>query len=146
MEFTVSQTMEHFLACHQHAFAALGGVPTKLMIDNLKSAVLQRLAGVAPVFNPRYLDFARHYGFAIAPCNVARANEKGRVESGVGYVKKNFLRGLELTEFSAIQATAQVWLDTIANVRIRGETHQRPSTCFKKSVRIWERSILFIRA
>ncbi len=44
-----------------------------------------------------------------------RANEKGRVESGVGYVKKNFLNGLELTEFTAIHAAAQVWLDTIAN-------------------------------
>jgi hypothetical protein len=55
------------------------------MVDNLKSAVLQRLAGVAPLFNPRYVDFARHYGFTIAPCNVARANEKGRVESEVGY-------------------------------------------------------------
>ena len=130
VEFTVSQTMEHFLACHEHAFAALGGVPSKIMVDNLKSAVLQRLAGVAPVFNPRYVDFARHYGFAIAPCNVARANEKGRVESGVGYVKKNFLHGLELTEFSAIQAAAHVWLDTIANVRIHGETHRRPIDLF----------------
>src|SRR6516162_7347797 len=71
VEFTVSQTMEHFLACHEHAFTALGGA--------------------APVFNPRYLDFARHHGFAIEACNVARGNEKGRVESGVGYVKKNFL-------------------------------------------------------
>jgi transposase len=90
VEFTVSQTMEHFLACHEHGFAALGGVPSKIMVDNLKSAVLQRLAGAAPVFNPRYLDFARHHGFAIEACNVARGNEKGRVESGVGNVKKNF--------------------------------------------------------
>ena len=60
VEFTVSQTMEHFLACHEHAFRAFGGVPARVMVDNLKSAVLQRLAGVAPVFNPRYLDFARH--------------------------------------------------------------------------------------
>jgi transposase len=126
VEFTLSQTMEHFLACHEHAFSAFGGVPAKVMVDNLKSAVLQRLAGVAPVFNPRYLDFARHHGFAIEPCNVARGNEKGRVESGVGYVKKNFLNGLELTEFAAIQAAAQVWLDTIANLRIHGETQQRP--------------------
>jgi transposase len=93
VEFTVSQTMEHFLACHQHGFAAFGGVPSKIMVDNLKSAVLQRLAGAAPVFNPRYLDFARHHGFAIEACNVARGNEKGRVERGVGYVKKNFLQG-----------------------------------------------------
>lgn len=126
VEFTVSQTMEHFLACHEHALAAIGGVPSKIMVDNLKSAVLQRLAGTAPVFNPRYLDFARHHGFEIVPCNVGRGNEKGRVESGVGYVKKNFLHGLELTEFGSIQAAAQVWLDTVANVRIHGETHQRP--------------------
>ena len=43
------------------------------------------------MFNPRYQDFARHHGFAIEACNVARGNEKGRVESGVGYVKKNFV-------------------------------------------------------
>lgn len=127
VEFTVSQTMEHFLSCHEHAFAAFGGVPSKIMVDNLKSAVLQRLAGAAPVFNPRYQDFARHYGFTIAPCNVARGNEKGRVESGVGYVKKNFLRGFELTEFGALSAAAQTWLDTIANVRIHGATQRRPA-------------------
>jgi transposase len=130
VEFTVSQTMEHFLACHQHAFAAFGGVPIKIIVDNLKSAVLRRLVGSAPVFNPRYVDFARHYGFEITACNVGRANEKGRVESGVGYVKNNFLRGLELTEFAAIQAAGQVWLNTIANVRIHGETHQRPIDLF----------------
>ena len=129
VEFTVSQTMEHFLACHEHGFAALGE-PSKIMVDNLKSAVLQRLAGAAPVFNPRYLDFARHHGFAIEACNVARGNEKGRVESGVGYVKKNFLHGLELTDFSTIHAAAQVWLDTIANVRVHGETQQRPVDLF----------------
>jgi hypothetical protein len=44
----------------------------------------------------------------------------------VGYVKKNFLHGLELTDFSAVQAAAQLWLDSIANVRIHGETQQRP--------------------
>ena len=73
------------------------------MVDNLKSAVLQRLAGCAPVFNPRYLDFARHWGFDIAACAPGRGNEKGRVENAVGYVKKNFLNGLELCDFSAHQ-------------------------------------------
>ena len=67
VEFTVSQTMEHFLAAHEHAFAAFQGCPARLMIDNLKSAVLSRVVGEAPVFNPRYLDFARHWGFDISP-------------------------------------------------------------------------------
>ena len=130
VEFTVSQTMEHFLSCHEHAFTAFGGVPSKIMVDNMKSAVLQRLAGVAPVFNPRYQDFSRHHGFEVVACNVRRANEKGRVESGVGYVKKNFLRGLQLSDLSAVQACARVWLDTIANVRTHGETQRRPIDLF----------------
>ena len=61
LEFTVSQTMEFFLQCHENAFAAFGGVVGRVMVDNLKSAVLQRLVGEAPVFNPKYLDFSRCY-------------------------------------------------------------------------------------
>jgi hypothetical protein len=132
VEFTVAQTMEHFLAAHEHAFAAFQGCPTRLMIDNLKSAVLSRLVGEAPVFNARYVDFSRHWGFDISPCNVAKGNEKGRVENGVGYVKKNFLNGLDFLDFSAVNPAAQVWLATIANVRIHGETHQRPVDLFKE--------------
>ena len=123
--------MEFFLACHENAFAAFGGVPHRLMIDNLKSAVLQRLVGIAPVFNPKYLDFSRHWGFEISPCNVRAGNEKGRVENGVGYVKKNLLAGLALPDFSAMQPAAMAWLGTVANVRIHRETHQRPIDRFE---------------
>lgn len=129
LEFTVSQTMEHFLTCHEHAFATLG-VPEKIMVDNLKSAVLRRLVGTAPILNPRYVDFSRHHGFQIAACNVAAGWEKGRVENGVGYVKKNLLNGLALPDFCAMSTTAKIWLDEIANVRIHGETHQRPVDLF----------------
>ncbi len=100
------------------------------MVENLKSAVLKRLTGQAPVFNPRYLDFARHFGFTIKPCGVRKGNEKGRVESGVGYVKKNFLNGLDISDFSALNPAARVWLESIANVRIHGETHKRPVDLF----------------
>jgi transposase len=127
VEFTVSQTMEHFLACHQHAFEFFGGIPHKLMVDNLKSAVLKRAVGEAPVFNPKYLDFANHSGFTIAPCNVGKGNEKGRVENGVGYVKKNFLAGLDLPDFSALNPAARQWLDTVANVRLHGATRETPT-------------------
>ncbi|MCK9540351.1 IS21 family transposase [Dokdonella sp.] len=129
VEFTVAQTMEHFLACHAHAFAALG-VPERIIVDNLKSAVLKRLVGEAPVFNPRYLDFSRHHGFQITACNVRAGWEKGRVESGVGYVKKNFLNGAEFIDFAAVNPAAQLWLSEIANVRLHGETHQRPVDLF----------------
>jgi transposase len=129
VEFTVSQTMEHFLACHQNAFHKLG-VPRKIMIDNLKTGVLKRILGQEPLLNPKYLDFANHYGFRITPCGVAKGNEKGRVENGVGYVKKNFLAGFEIPDFSIVNPTAVHWLDTISNVRIHGETGRKPVEMF----------------
>jgi transposase len=132
LEFFVSQTMEHFLAAHEHAFTAFNAAPARIMIDNLKTGVLEHLAGCAPVFNQRYLDYSRHCGFTISACNVRAGNEKGRVENGVGYVKKNFLNGLDLTDFSAINPAAQLWLDSIANVRIHGETGQRPIDMFEQ--------------
>lgn len=132
LEFTVMQTMEHFLAAHENAFRAFGGVPARIIIDNLKTGVIEHLAGCAPVFNQRYLDYAKHCGFTISACNKAKGNEKGRVENGVGYVKKNFLNGLELTDFSAVNPAAQLWLDTVANVRIHATTRQRPLDLFEQ--------------
>jgi hypothetical protein len=90
------------------------------------------LADRAPVFNPKYLDFANHYGFNIAPCNVGKGNEKGRVENGVGYVKKNFLAGLDIPDFSAVNPAIRQWLEAIANVRIHGETRKKPTTLFQE--------------
>jgi transposase len=132
VEFTVSQTMEHFLACHQHAFEFFGGIPHKVMVDHLKSAVLTRAVGEAPVFNPKYLDFATHCGFTITPCNVGKGKEKGRVENAVGYVKKNFLAALELPDFGALNPAARQWLDTVANARVHGETRATPTTLWPK--------------
>ena len=132
LEFTVSQTMEHWLSCHQNALQFFVGVPIKIMIDNLKSAVIKRAVGQAPVFNQRYLDFADHYGFTIVPCGVGKGNEKGRVESGVGYIKKNFLAGLPMPSFEALQRAGREWLTTIANQRIHGETRKKPQELFNE--------------
>lgn len=132
VDFTVSQGMEHFLGCHQNAFEFFGCVPKKVMVDNLKSAVLKRIVGQDPVLNPKYVDLANHYGFTITPCNVGKGNEKGRVENAVGYVKKNFLSGLHIPSFEPLAPAARIWLDTIANVRIHGQTRQRPIDLFEK--------------
>ena len=126
VEFTLAETLEHFLAAQQNAFISFGGVPRKVMVDNLKSAVLSHPAGQPAVFNPRYLDFAAFHGFTIKACNVRAAHEKGRVENAVGYVKKNFLNGLELTSLSAVNTAARRWLDEVANVRLHAQTRQKP--------------------
>jgi transposase len=129
LEFTLAETLEHFLGCHQHAFEYLGGVVRQVWVDNCKVAVLSRTTG-SVLFNPRYLDFANHYGFQIRACGVGQPQEKGRVENGVGYVKRNFLNGLELTDFQIVNPAARHWLDTVANVRVHGQTQKVPQELF----------------
>ena len=70
--------------------------------------------------------FSKHYGFRIVPCNVGKGNEKGRVENGVGSVKKNFLAGLDIADFSLLAPAATHWLDPVAHVRVHGETRTPP--------------------
>jgi len=130
LEFTLSESMEQFLACHRHAFEFFQSVPARIMIDNLKVGVLSHPFGQRPVFHARYLDLAAHYGFEPVACNVRRANEKGRVENAVGYVKKNFLAGLDISSFAALNPAAITWRDTVANVRLHGETHRKPIDLF----------------
>ena len=129
LEFTLAETLEHFLACHQHAFEYFGGVAQQVWVDNCKVAVLSHNDN-AVVFNPRYLDFACHHGFQIRACGVGQPQEKGRVENGVGYVKKNFLNGLELSDFKIINPAALSWLDTVANVRVHAKTQKTPRELF----------------
>ena len=130
VEFTLGQSQEHFLACHRHAFEFFGGVPAKIMCDNCKTAVLSHPHGLAPMLNPRYADFAAHYGFTVKACNVRKANEKGIVENAVGYVKHNFLAGRPISQFDSLNPAVALWLEQIANVRIHGRTRRRPVDLF----------------
>jgi len=134
VEFTLGQAMEHFLAAHQGALTYFGGVPAELMVDNCKTAVLAHPVGGPATLHPRYLELAQHYGFAIRPCAPCQPQQKGRVESAVGYVKKNFLAGLELSSLDAINHAARRWLAEVANVRCHAQTRQRPDDLFRQEV------------
>ena len=130
VEFSLGQSQEHFLSCHRHAFEFFGGVPAKIMCDNCKTAVLSHPHGLTPMLNPRYADFAGHYGFTVKACNVRKANEKGIVENAVGYVKHNFLAGRPIGEFTSLNPAVALWQEQIANVRIHGRTRRRPVDLF----------------
>jgi transposase len=124
---TVSQTMEPCWACHQPALAFLGGRPPTGRVDTRKSAVLQRAVGDAPGLNPTYLDLATPPGFPRAPGHIGKGHEKGRVDNGVGYGNKPGRAGRALPECSARTPAPRHGLDTVAQVRLHGETRQHPS-------------------
>ena len=132
VEFTLSQKQEHFLQCHENAFLYFGGIPQKVMIDNLKTGVLEHKRGEPALINPRYADYARHCGFEVVACNPREPQEKGRVENAVGYVKKNFLQGLRIDDFAHLAAPAKRWLGEVANIRIHRQTNQTPVALWEK--------------
>jgi transposase len=126
IEFTISADAAWWLRCHQHAFAYLGGVPRVVLHDNLKTAVLSRDADGTIHWNERYLDFADYYGFTPKACRPYRAQTKGKVESGVKYLRGNFWPGLRFLDLADLNRQARDWLDYTANVRIHGTTGQVP--------------------
>jgi transposase len=130
VEFTLRESQEHFLTAHHNAFLFFGGVPTEVVVDNCKVAVLRHRRGEDPVFNPRYLDFAHHHGFRPRACNPLSPHEKGRVERAVGYVKNNFLAGRPLGSLDAINAEVRLWMGQVANTRIHGDTGKTPDELF----------------
>lgn len=126
VEFTVSADSGWWLRCHLHAFRYFGGVPRAVLHDNLKTAVLDRDADGSIHWNPRYLDFAGYYGFTPKACQPYRAQTKGKVESGVRYLRQNFWPGLHFTDLADLNRQTLVWLDRVANVRIHGTTGVMP--------------------
>ena len=125
IEFTLSQCLEDFLACHVNAFGAFGGVVRKVNYDNLKTVVLCRV-GQDIRFHPKFMDFAGAHLFGPVPCGVRQAHEKGKVENGIKYVRSAFLAGRPLTTLAELNREAQLWLREEANVRIHGTTRERP--------------------
>ena len=131
LEFTVSTQTVAFLRCHVHAFRALGGVPRRILYDNLKSVVLDRGPDGVVHWNPAFLDFADYYGFAPQACRPYRAQTKGKVERGVGYVRGDFWQGLRqgvtFTDLADLNHQAGEWAEAVANRRVHGTTGAIPA-------------------
>lgn len=73
-------------------FKQLGGVPKKVRIDNMKTAVIKpRSRNEETVFTNEFLMFANFHGFKPQACNPYSGNEKGNVENKVGYIRYNFI-------------------------------------------------------
>lgn len=89
-----SQKQECFFAGHVAAFAHLGGVPKRLTYDNLKVAVQRVLVGRGRQQQARFIVFRSHYLFESHFCTPGQGHEKGGVEHGVGYARRNFMTPL----------------------------------------------------
>jgi transposase len=115
-----------FLRCHVDAFTQLGGIPQRCLYDNTKVVVLGRDAAGRPVWNPQFLDFARRLGFDPRLCAPYRAQTKGRVESGIKYVRRNFWPTARFVDEADLNRQVQAWVDAVAHQRLHGTTREQP--------------------
>jgi len=114
--FYLDQRMGSFLDGHVRAFQFFGGVPRRVLYDNLKSAVLERHAD-AIRFHPTLLELASHYRYEPRPVAVARGNEKGRVERTIRYLRTSFWPARTWTDLADLNAQALAWCTGVAASR-----------------------------
>ena len=96
--------------------------PRRCLYDNAKVVVLGRDEDGGPQWNSRMLDFARRVGFDPRLCRPYRAQTKGKVESGVKYVRNNFWPSVRFTDDADLNRQAIEWCDAVANDRVHGTT------------------------
>lgn len=116
LRFYPGCSMPYFLRGHVDAFEFFGKVPRKLLYDNLKSAVLERM-GSAIHFNPTMLELAAHYRFEPIPVAPARGNQKGRVERAIQYCRHSFFAAREWKDLDDLNEQALQWCLTVAAER-----------------------------
>lgn len=115
------ESQEFFLEGHLRAFDFLGGVPRRIVYDNLKAAVARVGRGRRRERNPAFEAFARRHLFETDFCNVARGNEKGNVEGAVGWVRRNFFVPLPgLSDWGSFNAHLAEQCRAQWTMRLRG--------------------------
>lgn len=113
-----------FLDAHEQAFAHFGGHTREHLYDRPRTVCRPGDGGAT--WNPTFLSFATYWGFDPRLCQPYRAQTKGKVESGVKYLKRNFLPGREFVDDGHLAEDLLAWTTTVADQRIHGTTHERP--------------------
>lgn len=125
-QLVYDQTVATWLDCHRRAFAFFGGVPERIVLDNLKAAIV-KACRENPEVQRAYRECAEHYGFLIDPNPPARPHLKGKVEKGgVHYVKRNFLAGRDPEPTDALNQKLLDWCTQTAGTRVHGTTQAVP--------------------
>ena len=124
----LDQKLGTLLRMHEAAFREWGAVPEEILYDRMKTVWMGTDERGEIVWNAVFLDFARYWGFRPRLCRPYRAQTKGKIESGVKYVRRNFLCGLLGREPACLMdfnAELRAWVDGVANQRVHGTTQEQ---------------------
>ena len=127
----LSETLGELLDAHEQAFAHFGGHTQEHLYDRPRTVCVPRgTDGVR--WNTTFKAFADFWGFEPRLCRAYRAQTKGKVESGVKYLKRNFLAGRRFRDDLDFNEQLAEWMATVADVRVHGTTHERPLDRFAR--------------
>jgi transposase len=130
-EVVYRQTTENFIRCLENAFRHFRGVPKTLVIDNLRAAVT-KADWYEPELHPKLRAFCEHYGVVVLPTRPYTPRHKGKVESGVKYVKRNALKARRFDSLEAQNEFLLSWETTVADTRIHGTIKQQVGRLFEE--------------
>jgi transposase len=128
-EAVYRQSTEDFIRCLENAFWHFGGVPQRLVLDNLRAAVT-KADWFDPDINPKVRSLAEHYGVALWPTRPYLPRHKGKVERGVDYVQENGLKGRTFASLEEHNRFLLHWEQTVADTRLHGTTRQQVGKVF----------------
>ena len=119
-----------WLDCHMRAFAFFGAVPSRIILDNLKTGVLHPDL-YDPLLNRGYAELAHHFGCLVDPARAAKPKDKPRVERQVPYVRESFWTGRTFSSLQEINTGAERWCLRVAGPRDHGTTRTAPLLLFQ---------------
>jgi transposase len=128
---TFRQDLSALINGIEEAWSFFGGVTRRLVIDNLRAAVMKS-DRYAPVFQRTFLEYSQHRGFILDPAVVRHPEGKATVERQIPYVRENFFKGESFRDREHVQQEAIQWCQTTAGLRIHGTTRQRPRMVFEQ--------------
>ncbi len=130
-EPALNERLPQFLDAHERAFDHLGGHTREHLYDRPRTICAPDGAG-SVIWNPTFRSFADYWGFEPRLCRPYRARTKGKVESGVKYLKRNFLPGRRFTDLEDVREQLTQWNTEVADARLHGTTHERPIDRFDR--------------
>ncbi len=128
VEFTFKQDQQSFVASHVNMFEFFGGVPHRLLLDNLKNGVIKPNL-YDPQLNRTYQEMAEHYGCFIDPCRISHPKDKGKVERDVQTVRQQFRKLLAINPSLTLAQANQLiqqWAINEYGQRDHGTTRLKP--------------------
>ncbi|MBW8308736.1 MAG: IS21 family transposase [Candidatus Paracaedibacteraceae bacterium] len=127
----LDEKFANLVSGHEAAFQWFGGLTREILYDNAKTMITIHNPQTGELLlNSAFKDFTEHYGFEARFCRPYRPQTKGKIESGVKYVKRNFLPGRRFKNLTHLNCEIEKWIVEVADERLHGTTHQRPSQRF----------------